>query len=925
MAINGLSSYPVFGQTLPDNWTGEVKVMPSVRTANGQIVPADQVSEEAKGYAVYVRKGNSSKDKDAWQAIVATKTQEQAQARAEQLQLLKALITTYQHEQTLKREVVQSDTVNELKVQEKSQSNINSSPDINKVSDNDLKMTSELWNKLYSGSRGGRITFSKNAGLNRKAPSTRDWQALSSTAQQGLTQYYKTNIQPAGELWNKLSPSQRGKISYEARSYARYSWEELQDRTPSFTHRIPALTEQILALKATQNINPKDGLTYQERETLSKQYIPVNTEKLSKKPDSAAITGWFDTKMHSFYTNAHIADFGGSPPHLDNWKQQQGSQFIDVMVAQDFLSKRMQSSKLSDYMPIQILAEDPQNNRIALNVPNSQEAAHVNTDYLQYFLSKYPGAELKGGSGLTSGAINVHHNGEVVGSIALLNLNDIPTAEQICVALDSIQQEKIIPSQTQTNLNEPVVHIPPTSQIEQTEKPSIVSVVPPQEAVKSTTPKPSIQPNPVSQAVGNTPVNSTASKYKNQQEDTPAPRKYLAVTFHHKEEIKALGARWDKEAKCWYAEPNKINMDKLTPFFPENIQIQATLSFRAKEELADTMRNVGMLLDGRGHRVAVEGGKKGARDGFYAIHLERNFAFIENHKTGVVINWKSKGTALTAEQKAKLNAETAQRKYDNKPDFNQEKLEAQQATAQRVSRQWKSLRPVAQQTPYLERKGIATHNGVMTDKKGKTTFISALDTEGKHWTTQYIQEDGIKRFAKDGRKTGCFHPVGGMEALKAAPVLVIAEGYATAVSLAEGIGQATVAAFDSSNLIHVACALHEKYPDKPIIIAGDDDRVQEIKNGKNPGRSAAEAAAKSVNGTAIFPIFAPGEQKNNPSKFTDYNDLANNSVLGREGIKRQVKSVISKVLADRENAQKQAIRETQNKVKQQTSTQRLRR
>src|SRR3546814_5140828 len=54
------------------------------------------------------------------------------------------------------------------------------------------------------------------------------------------------------------------------------------------------------------------------------------------------------------------------------------------------------------------------------------------------------------------------------------------------------------------------------------------------------------------------------------------------------------------------------------------------------------------------------------------------------------------------------------------------------------------------------------------------------------------------------KKEGCFHPVGGMDALAAAPALVFAEGYATAASLAEGLGHATVAAFDSGNLPHVA-------------------------------------------------------------------------------------------------------------------------
>jgi phage/plasmid primase-like uncharacterized protein len=40
------------------------------------------------------------------------------------------------------------------------------------------------------------------------------------------------------------------------------------------------------------------------------------------------------------------------------------------------------------------------------------------------------------------------------------------------------------------------------------------------------------------------------------------------------------------------------------------------------------------------------------------------------------------------------------------------------------------------------------------------------------------------------------------------PVLIIAEGYATAASLSEALGQGTVAAFDSGNLPHIARALH---------------------------------------------------------------------------------------------------------------------
>ena len=98
-----------------------------------------------------------------------------------------------------------------------------------------------------------------------------------------------------------------------------------------------------------------------------------------------------------------------------------------------------------------------------------------------------------------------------------------------------------------------------------------------------------------------------------------------------------------------------------------------------------------------------------------------------------------------------------------------------------------------------------------------------------------------------------------MVALAAAPALVISEGYATAAQVAEAVGHATVAAFDSGNLEAVAKALHAKFPDKPVIIAGDDDRHLVMTHGNNPGREKAEAAAQAVGGKAIFPIFAPAE------------------------------------------------------------------
>ena len=179
----------------------------------------------------------------------------------------------------------------------------------------------------------------------------------------------------------------------------------------------------------------------------------------------------------------------------------------------------------------------------------------------------------------------------------------------------------------------------------------------------------------------------------------------------------------------------------------------------------------------------------------------------------------------------------------------------------------------------------------------------------------------------------------GLDALVDAPALVISEGYATADSLSAVLGFPTVAAFDSGNLVLVAKALHEKFPDKLVVIAGDDDKYVEATQGYNPGRSKANEAAKAVGGKVLLPIFFPGEQAYPenlepvmPTKaragelsdeqkdaiakmksFTDFNDLATKSVLGKEGIERQVRSVVFSAI-DKHQAR---IEQQQERVQQQ--------
>ncbi len=476
---------------------------------------------------------------------------------------------------------------------------------------------------------------------------------------------------------------------------------------------------------------------------------------------------------------------------------------------------------------------------------------------------------------------------------------------------------------------------------------------------------------------------SEVNQSSENQKTATSSRQYLAVPYGERKAAKAAGAQWDKAAKSWYVGA-AADMDKLQRWLPDNVPGQQGPAMSPREEFVEALRSMGCevtgehpLMDGKTHRIRLEDDKPGithkAGTGFYVGHMDGHPAgYIKNNRTGLDMKWKSKGYSLDPQEKAKLAAEAADKLAARAAE--QERLH--EATAQRISKQAAGLIVPAEPTPYMRVKGIQVHAGAMTDKSGKTTYIPAMDAAGKQWTMQYIHENGTKRFAKDSRKEGCFHAVGGIEAVAAAPALVIGEGYATASTLAEAWGHGTIAAFDSGNLKAVVQDLHKKFPEKPVIVAGDDDRQLVLTQGVNSGREKALEAAKAVGGQAIFPVFAPGENEypkglepitpqdyrkhtlaakalveaeKDPEgvklsavdmnklqgdllsgaqlealakmkQHTDFNDLANNSSLGRDGVERQVRAAVG--LAIEKAEQRKAVREQQVQVQQKEPKQR---
>jgi len=417
------------------------------------------------------------------------------------------------------------------------------------------------------------------------------------------------------------------------------------------------------------------------------------------------------------------------------------------------------------------------------------------------------------------------------------------------------------------------------------------------------------------------------------QQNVDNTRQYLIVPYRDKDLAKAAGARWDKKSRAWYVG-SEADIQALQRWLPENVSSQQEPAIDPHKEFADLLRAQGCLVDGNHpvmdgskHRIKVEGDKPGEKSGFYVAHLDGHPAgYFKNNRTGIEIRWKAKGYSLTDEQKAELIAQAAIKQKNRKAE-----QQAQQIKVADALQELLAIAPVAgSDHPYLMDKRARpgdlsivpqTADDLPTDsliKIGQNwqdvkalrekhpdsivltagdLLLAVQDIHGQIWSVQTIQSSGAKLFAAGSKKENNFHVVGGesqgLTALDAAPAIVIAEGYATADTLSQALDYPVIAAFDSGNLPKVARDLHYKYPHKPIIIAGDDDHHLESTLGKNPGKEKALDAAALVNGVAVFPVFAPGEQDS--KKLNDFNDLANQSVLGIEAVKRQVGSVVEKV------------------------------
>lgn len=178
---------------------------------------------------------------------------------------------------------------------------------------------------------------------------------------------------------------------------------------------------------------------------------------------------------------------------------------------------------------------------------------------------------------------------------------------------------------------------------------------------------------------------------------------------------------------------------------------------------------------------------------------------------------------------------------------------------------------------YLEKKRLTGYSQLLTTREmmaAGVTFppdsllLPIVNASGEITGVQLISDDGNKGVYSGSKFSGCFISVGDIPAEMPERV-IISEGYATAVSaslLSEGW---SVSALSKTNLKAAAEAIRAKWPEVPIIIAGDND----FEDGKpNDGKDKAISAAIAVKGRVSVP---PGRVK------TDWDDYRNQFGLQR--------------------------------------------
>lgn len=268
------------------------------------------------------------------------------------------------------------------------------------------------------------------------------------------------------------------------------------------------------------------------------------------------------------------------------------------------------------------------------------------------------------------------------------------------------------------------------------------------------------------------------------------------------------------------------------------------------------------------------------------FHLAKGHGFQFDPKTKSEADAKAAAAQAKALQKARKQA--AQREQA-------QMLVRQEAAAVQAMALWDQASEQGE-APYLKRKGVKGYG--VRYAKGGALLVPMRDAAGRLWNVQACYgkplkgkepgqagPDKLYRGGEGGRKSGLWHMLGTVQtSTQGHPFVLVAEGYATGASLHEATGYAVAVAFDAGNLAPVAKELQGIHPGACIVVCADDDRPTEARTGTNPGREAADKAARAVGGMVALPAGLPDGGK-------DFNDL--HAHAGLEAVRACVDAALS--------------------------------
>jgi len=155
------------------------------------------------------------------------------------------------------------------------------------------------------------------------------------------------------------------------------------------------------------------------------------------------------------------------------------------------------------------------------------------------------------------------------------------------------------------------------------------------------------------------------------------------------------------------------------------------------------------------------------------------------------------------------------------------KAQAQKAVCEIALGNWRQGKPVecSSEHAYLVAKGVQPHGTRILNGK----LLIPITADGLSLINiQSIDEAGHKLFIKGGQVTGGYFLLN--KCIKPTRI-VVAEGFATAASLAEIMQCRVAVAFNAGNLEPVCAALRRRYgADFELLVAGDNDEQTERKN-----------------------------------------------------------------------------------------------